>query len=629
MAFNWNHAPGSSPADRRRKTARKILGSLIVGMLSISVVWAGTGLVPVADLQQASEGATQGGNAFIGLEENGDGEAAAAAELAPLKDGQVYAGAHKISMYPRPEDYTDQFPGAYWEKDDAQCETVSENAPNGFVHADDVRVRWHENPNCLYMGGYGIGPMNAITKWDMAPEDDQNTSDNEKPNGYGLWVRSIAMQDAAGDAVVLTLLDAVYWEAHYDSLCAGEPSTPAGRGDQDCGFIELSERLSAETGLPPSSFIFASTHSHTAPDFIGGWGAVPEWYMAQIEDSLLEAPKTALARMEPAVLETGESIMRERNGERRDFYHSAEDDTFSWFRLIDADSETSEVCTTPSPSPTPTKGPKRPHATPSPAPSPSCTPGTPARAIATVGAYAAHPVTEDEGGGEGDADFPAVFAKAVEKKFGTEASPGVGMFLQTGLGNMSPRGNKVEMGQGMASYVPPVKQGQQVTNPDVKVGRTFWDHPVTNVPLGHLGAAGIFDRTFNKSPASVNVGDTSSEVGKCKSASHVSVNTSVSAAKIGSLWITGGPGEVFSNFTNTVEERNPGGVTMALGLVNDGLGYVVESFETDNVARQGVGFVAGEAPDQITPSEYEDAYSIDHCFGDAAMHHTLQLLGSI
>jgi hypothetical protein len=127
----------------------------------------------------------------------------------------------------------------------------------------------------------------------------------------------------------------------------------------------------------------------------------------------------------------------------------------------------------------------------------------------------------------------------------------------------------------------------------------------------------------------VNVGDTGSEVGKCKSASHISVNTSVSAAKIGSLWITGGPGEVFSNFTNTVEERNPGGVTMALGLVNDGLGYVVESFETDHLGRQGVGFVAGEAPDQITPSEYEDAYSIDHCFGDAAMQYTLQLLGSL
>ena len=305
MSWNWASPPGVTA---RRRATRKLIGSFLVGVLSIGVAWAGTGLVPVSDLTQTAQGTGNGSNSFIGLEEEGGGASASGVDAA-LKDGQVYAGAHKISMYPRPQDYTDQFPGAYWEREDAQCETLSENFPNGLVHADDVRVRWHENPNCLYMGGYGIGPMNAITSWDMAPEDDQDTTDNQVPDGHGLWVRSIAMQDAAGDTVVLTLLDAVYWEAHYDSLCAGEPATPASRGDQDCGFIELSERLSEETGgrLSPSSFIFASTHSHTSPDFVGGWGAVPEWYMAQIEDSLLEAPKTALARMEPAVLETGES----------------------------------------------------------------------------------------------------------------------------------------------------------------------------------------------------------------------------------------------------------------------------------------------------------------------------------
>lgn len=261
-------------------------------------------------------------------------------------------------------------------------------------------------------------------------------------------------------------------------------------------------------------------------------------------------------------------------------------------------------------------------------------------------------MTEDESGGQGDADFPAVFAKAVEDKFGTQAAPGVGMFLQTGLGNMSPRGDKVHMGTGLASYVPPIKQGEQVTNPDISVGRTFWDQPVTNIPLGHLGAAGIFDRTFNKQPAVVtagdgstehaNVGDGGAENKKCRSASHISVNTSVSAAKIGSLWITGGPGEVFSNLTNTVEERNQQGVTLALGLVNDGLGYIVESFETDHLGRQGVGFVGDvnghddgnpvqdAIPDEpLALSEYEDAYSIDHCFGDATIQHTLQLLNSL
>ena len=59
MAFNWNDAPGSSPADRRRSTARKLLGSFIVGMLSIGVAWAGTGLFPVNDVPRAQRRASK------------------------------------------------------------------------------------------------------------------------------------------------------------------------------------------------------------------------------------------------------------------------------------------------------------------------------------------------------------------------------------------------------------------------------------------------------------------------------------------------------------------------------------------------------------------------------------------
>jgi hypothetical protein len=86
--------------------------------------------------------------------------------------------------------------------------------------------------------------------------------------------------------------------------------------------------------------------------------------------------------------------------------------------------------------------------------------------------------------------------------------------------------------------------------------------------------------------------------------------------------ITGAPGEIFSNYSNTVEEKNPDGVTLSLALVNDGLGYIMQSFETDHVGRQVVGFV-GEV------AEYEDAYSIDACFGDMALETTLGLLGEL
>jgi hypothetical protein len=605
MPDMWKSAPGAARAAGARSTFKKLAGSFLVGAMSIGLAWAGQGLVPMGDddpLDTAIQGVTA-------PRKQGAGDETAAAAGVPqldLASGQLLAGAGKVSLRPEPVQY-----GGVWEQDYDKCANLAPN-PTGFqeglMHVADFRVRWAENSDCIFMGGYGIGPMNPIVEWD---------------DEYGLWARSVAMSDGT-DTVVLTLIDAVYWEAHYNNLCDG------------CGFMDLAESLADETGLTPESFVFASTHSHTSPDFIGGWGGVPQWYMDQATASLEAAATQAIASMEPAVLEAGETIARQFNGERRDFYRSAEDDGLSWFRLVDADNQPSpEVCTTPTPPPpaTPVPGTK-PKPTIPPSPTPICTPPNPGRAIATVGAYAAHPVTADESTGIGDADFPAVFAKRVEDRFG-----GVGMFLQTGLGNMSPRGNKIEMGNGLGNLLPAIGGGTQITNPDVRVGRTFWAQPVTNVPLGSLGVAGFFDRKFNEAPASLSEGK-GPENRKCRSASPVSVHTSVSAAKIGSLWITGGPGELFSNLTNTIEERNTQGVTLALGLVNDGLGYIVQSFETDHVGRQGAGFVGttddkplgGSQPVPLPPvgvAEYEDAYSIDHCFGDAVLEKTIALLGML
>ena len=627
MSDLWGRAPGEG-LQPSRSTLRKVVGSLLVGAMSLGVAWAGAGLVPVNGTE-VIDGATQEVSTLPskeGVVTEGDTQALSQLDLS---SGQILAGASKVSLRPRPEDYQTDYPGARWETNKAACATFEpafDDIQQTATHVADFRVRWAENPDCLYMGGYGLGPMNPIVGW-----DDQ----------YGLWSRSVAMSDGT-DSVILTLIDAVYWEAYYNSMCPTPESTGV---TERCGFLQLAEDLAAETGLKPESFIFASTHSHTSMDFIGGWGGVPEWYMQQATDSLRASVRQALASMQPAVLETGETLARQYNGERRDFYRSAEDETLSWFRLVDADDQpTPEVCTTPSPVPDEpgnngngggngfgNEGKEEP----APAPTPVCEPPAPGKAIATVGAFAAHPVTADESAGIADADFPAVFAKKVEENFG-----GVGMFLQAGLGNVSPRGNKVEMGTGLASLIPAIGAGTQVTNADVRVGRTYWDHPVTNVPLGSLGVAGFFDRKFNQTPAEVREGKSGAHNKKCTSASPVSVNTSVSAAKIGSLWITGGPGETFSNLSNTVKERNPNGVTMALGLVNDGLGYIVQSFETDHVGRQGVGFVGGtstefhddqpaETEQEVGFSEYEDAYSIDHCFGDAVLEKTIRLLGAI
>jgi len=528
---------------------------LVAGALFVGAAWAGGGLIPV-DLSGSEGQATDAVSSELTKrlaaraeslpDEAGDG----GVQILELKPGEVLAGASKVSMEPRPAEYD-----GTWETEG--CETFGDDAPGDVTHYPDFRVRWPENPNCIYMGGYGIGPMNAITKW---------------TDPYGLWVRSVAIGDGT-DTIVLTVIDGVYYFGDYVNMCDG------------CGFFDLAQELGGELQIDPDGFLFASTHSHTSPDFIGGWGGVPDWYMEQVADTIRQSVTEAVGAMEPGVIEMGDELARARNGERRDTYRSAEDNSLSWFRIIDAT----------------TANPQAP------------------RAIATVGGFSAHPVTADEGPGIADGDFPGVFNSKVEERFG-----GIGLFFQAGFGNVSPRGNKVEMGEGLANLIPGAGEGTLISNPDVRSAQAFWDQPVTNSGLTALGVPGFFDRPFAQTPSQVAAGKNANK--PCRSASSVTVNTAVSAAKVGPLWITGAPGEIFSNYSNTIEEKNPDGVTFALSLVNDGLGYIMQSFETDHGGRQALGFVAGEIGQVV---EYEDAYSIDHCFGDMALETTLGLLGGL
>lgn len=553
-----------------RRALRTITVSATTGALALGAAWAGTGLVPVkAPKLPVQVGTGTGTGAVPAPAPAAAGVAPDPANVLPAPgQGQFLVGASKISMEPRP----DASKGQRWNRNRDECAILSpEGGQHAATHVADFRSRWPENPDCLYMGGYGLGPMNPITSWEPT---------------YGLYVRTVAVADAAGDTAVMTIIDATSYMAAYNRMCGprGKPKkqvvAPLNTAGNTCGAIAIADSLRAELGKTPANFqlLLASTHSHTAPDLIGGWGGVPDWYMAQIEQAIKTSVRDAVRNMEPAVIEAGEVLARNRSGERRDFYRSAEDNTESWFRAY--------------------------------------VPGDTPRVIATVGAFAAHPVTADEGGGVGNADFPGVFSKNIESTDG-----GTALFFQTGLGNMSPRGSTVEMGNGLADLIPAVGSGTLQTDSNVKVAQEFWDQPVTNSGLTALGVPGFFDRPFAQTPATLQTGKNPS--GKpCISASPTSVRTSVSAARIGNLWVSGAPGEIFSNIGNVLEEQRPGGIVFPLAQVNDGLGYLVQSFETDHLGRQGVGFVG-------TVAEYEDAYSIDHCFGDKALETTIGLFGRV
>ena len=523
---------------------RNIVTGVVTGGTILGTAFASSMLRPVADPLTTDSART---NTLPILEQVAVGDA-----LTPLESGEAYVGAAKISLEPRPGDYN-----GTWVTDRDACLPQDEILADPLAQmphiADYEHTPWIENNNCIYMGGYGIGPSNPVTTWDQE---------------YGLWVRSTVVTDANGDTLAFTLLDAEGYFSAYNRLCG--PLEPR------CGSQQIADDLAAELGLPSSDGIMiGSTHSHTSLDLIGGWGGVPEWYMDQVVDSIKDSIRTAYATRVPATLEAGEVLAREFNGQRRSGYHSAEDATLNYLRGIDRNGAV----------------------------------------IATVGTYAAHPVNADEGGGVGHGDFPPIFSAAAEAEFG-----GVATVMQAGLGNISPRTGMLNQGTGLAARLPDVGDGTRIANPDIRVKRQYWDQPVTNGPLGALGGGGFFDRPF-AGPAVVDVGRQT--VNRCRSASPVSAHVSVTAAKIGNVVVTAAPGEVFSNFTNTLEERSTV-TTLALAQTNDALGYMPQEFEARPESSQGAGFV-----DDSFFFEYEDAYSIDRCFGDMAMETTLGLLGSL
>ena len=463
-----------------------------------------------------------------------------------LDPGEVFVGASRVDIAPAPNVAA----GQVWEQNEAACELGFGLDP---MWASDTRLPWPENPNCIYRGGFGIGPMNALTSFD--PE-------------YGLWSRSVVISDGT-DTAVLTLIDGTYYFGRYKNMCAR------------CGAFSLAEDLGAELRIAPSGFIFSATHSHDSPDLIGGWGGVPQWYMDQVADAMRRSVREAWANRRPARLEAGDTLARGNNRERRDIYWSAEDPTLSWFRAIDRSGAV----------------------------------------IATVAAYPAHP-TNGPHNATASADWHGRFSKTTETRFG-----GIALAFPGGLGNMSTRGGR-DMGTTLSNALPDVGEPGKVIpvpNPDVRSRQIFWYHPVTNSALLSLGVPGLFDRPFDGAAATVTAGKSEFDVSRCHSASAVSVRTAVSAIRIGNLTVTAGPGELFSNITNTIEERefDNGQLAMPISIANDGLGYIMQNFEYNAIAGQLVGFVESGL------FGYEDAYAIDGCFGDKVLEETLNALSGL
>ena len=572
----------------KMRGAKRAVTAFLAGAVMVSSAWAGAGLVPAPEDDPVTKAAGAPAAAAKAATEPTPASAppgAAAQADAPisvpaassLAEGQVLAGAAKTSIKPRPDDY-----GGTWETRKERCATLS---PEGFQssvtnpvetgdHLASAGSPWPENPNCIYMGGFGLGPMNPVTSWN---ED------------LGLWVRAVALRDRQGNDLVMVVLDGEGYFWDYGQKC------------DDCGIKQLTDQLAAEEdlGLDAENIVVAATHAHSSPDFIGGWGFVPDWYMDQVADTIKGTVRDAVASMRPAVLEYGEHEARPFNRERRSTYRSAEEQQLAWLRAY---------------VPAQTSGTGKKATT------------TPAQTIATVGAYAAHPVSFGTNGGQAHPDWPGLFEKSLEERFG-----GVGLHFMTGLGNVSPAGldqvhseEKTTGADDLAGLVAAVGAGNRIEQPTIGTKRTTWTQPVTNAPLTALGTPGLFDRKFKREPSTVKTGKQPDKF-TCTSSSAVSAEVPASAARIGDEFaLTAAPGETFSNLSNTLKEQSGAAVTMPLGQANDALGYIPQSFEMSPVAQQGLGFA--DPVKGYVLVNYEDSYAIDRCFGDMALETSIGLL---
>jgi hypothetical protein len=547
-----------------RPMFRSVLVAGLTGTLMVSAAWAGVSFTPLPVPSGVPAVLGGGGGASTAAATH---PAAAAAPRAPaLTGGTLLVGAAKASTTPRPKDMQKRFPGARWETDMTKCRTLEPdwfadlptaavNALDGIANPGSV---WPENPNCIYQGGFGIGPMNPVKAFDKK---------------LGLWVRSLAMSDGKS-TMVLTIVDGEGWLWDYRSKCT------------DCGAKQISQYLANDPAMKarhvtPASLTLAATHSHASPDFIGGWGFVPNWYMAQVTDTIKATAKKAVMAMQPAKLEAGEIEAREFNSERRDTYRSAEEQQITWLRAVSN-----------------AKGHK---------------------VIATMGSYAAHPTSVGNNNEVAHPDWVGLFEKTLEERFG-----GIGLHFMSGLGNMSNNGG-VTIGKSLADLLPPVGKGRPVTNTTIKLTRSTVTSALTNVPLGTLGTAGLFDRKFLVAPAVVRTGE-EPDTAPCLSASPQSIELPVSAARIGNdLIFTTAPGEVFSNSTNTIKEKNVGRIVFPMAQANDALGYMPQEFEINVVGQQGLGFFAGG----YLFVNYEDSYAVDRCTGDLVLEEELRLLKTI
>ena len=238
----------------------------------MSAAWAGVGLAPhrAADRGADASAPAPTAAAALAAQPPADRPAARPGRARALPDGQFLVGASVTSLAPEP---------AKWQTKDCALEDESQlersavpRQPRGQNH---LPPGWPKTPDCVYLGGYGIGPGRVATSVDPYA-------------GYN--VRTLAISNGA-QIVVWQMMDAVGYFAKYRAdLCA------------DCGMLDMRRRIGAAIGMPAANVAIGATHTHGGFDGYGAWGGIPDWYRTQVRDAVIRSAFDAVRAMQPAQL---------------------------------------------------------------------------------------------------------------------------------------------------------------------------------------------------------------------------------------------------------------------------------------------------------------------------------------
>jgi hypothetical protein len=565
---------------------RRALVAFLAGALLVSAAWAGVGLGPAPHPKSpVSPASRQAKLAAAALAAQKPGNPLAPPDLhalTALPAGQFLVGSAVTSLAPNP---------SKWQKKDCALEDQSQlNDPLYLVKraamGPHLPPGWPKTPDCVYLGGYGIGPARVGTTVDPYA-------------GYN--VRSIAISNG-GDTVVWQIMDAVGYFAKYRAdLCV------------DCGMLDMRRTIAKALDSDESHVAIGATHTHAGFDGYGAWGGIPDWYRTQVRDAVIASAFEALRNMRPAQLEIGDVNARSFSGQRRDTYYSANDYGAVWLqaRRLQGTEGAGQV-------------------------------------IATLVNYAAHPtILGDQPVMHGD--WPGMADKALGDQFGgvglvfegglgnvSPSTPRGAQADYTGDGKKDGYDQVIQMGKDFATFVASdiTRGGRVLDDNTIVAAKAPFMHPGTNAAETGGAIAGLIDREFtpNTDGAAGPGAYESSAPGafvarRCVSAAPVNVRTEVTGYRIGDLTVLTAPGEIFGSIATVVKSQlrrnaTSGGETMVFGQTQDSLGYIIQSYEVDpagglvsNVDTQGNGDIG----------EYEEEFMLDRCFGDHVLETMLRL----